>query len=82
MKNNKNKDNNSRDLSVSYLLAGSIYGTIGIFGAIGLLGKTAIDPSTILDFFAPDDIAVLIIESLFLIHLVSAFPIYPYISKL
>jgi len=44
MKNNENKDNNTRDLALSYSMAASIYGTIGVFGAIGLLGKEAIKP--------------------------------------
>lgn len=80
IKNNANKSNNSRDLLFSYIIAAIIYGIIGTFGAIGIMGRDAIKPSTILDFFSPTDYAVLFIEGLFLVHLVAAFPIFPYIS--
>ncbi|CAK74835.1 unnamed protein product (macronuclear) [Paramecium tetraurelia] len=80
IKNNANKANNSRDLLISYGIAAIIYGIIGTFGAIGIMGKTAVNPSTILDFFSSTDYAVLFIEGLFLVHLVAAFPIFPYIS--
>lgn len=44
------------------------------------MGKEAVNPSTILDFFSSTDYAVIFIEGLFLVHLVAAFPIFPYIS--
>lgn len=65
---------------ISYIIAAIIYGVIGTFGAIGIMGREAVKPSTILDFFSSTDYAVLFIEGLFLIHLVAAFPIFPYIS--
>ena len=37
MKNNEKRENNSRDLAISYIIAGVIYGIVGIFGSIGIL---------------------------------------------
>lgn len=37
MKNNENRDNNSRDLAIAYSISGFIYGIVGIFGSIGIL---------------------------------------------
>jgi sodium-coupled neutral amino acid transporter 9 len=34
---NRVKENNSRDLSISYFLAGLIYGMVGVLGAIGIV---------------------------------------------
>lgn len=68
-------------MGIAYGLSGFIYGMIGIFGAIGLQGKSVSSPSTVLDYFEPSEIAVLLIESCFLIHLVTAFPIFNFISK-
>ena len=65
---------------ISYGIGAIIYGIIGSFGAIGIMGREANNPSTILDFFSSTDYAVIFIEGLFLIHLVAAFPIFPYIS--
>jgi sodium-coupled neutral amino acid transporter 9 len=60
-----------------------IYGSIGVFGAIGIATLTAVKPSTVLDFFDPKtDISALIVELLFLIHLITAFPIFCFVSRL
>ena len=37
MQQNKQKDNNRRDLAISYTIAVLIYASVGVFGAIGLL---------------------------------------------
>lgn len=37
MKNNENRNNNSRDLAIAYTISGFIYGIVGIFGSIGIL---------------------------------------------
>lgn len=37
MTTNKVKENNPRDLGFAYVLAGLIYGLIGIFGALALV---------------------------------------------
>ena len=37
MKNNEKRENNSRDLAIAYMIAGLIYGIVGIFGSIGIL---------------------------------------------
>jgi sodium-coupled neutral amino acid transporter 9 len=78
---NMNKEHNIRDLGYSYVLSAIIYGAIGVFGAIGIVGLEARDPSTILDYFSSSDIATLLIEGLFLIHLFTAFPIFNFISR-
>lgn len=67
----------------AYVLASLIYGSIGVLGAIGIAGLEAKTkkPDSILDFFEPSDIAVLIIDGLILIHLITAFPIFNFISK-
>lgn len=76
-----NKENNVRDLGISYVLSGIIYGAIGVFGGIGIVGYSATDPSTILDYFGADDVATLVVEAFFLIHLFTAFPIFNFISR-
>jgi hypothetical protein len=58
---NKNKDKNVRDLGVAFGLAIIIYGCIGMVGAIGISSKYYYQPTTILDYFQPNDIGALII---------------------
>ena len=38
---NMNKENNVRDLGLSYVLSAIIYGAIGVFGGIGIVGYSA-----------------------------------------
>lgn len=82
MNRNKKQENNIRDMGISYLFSGIIYAAIGIFGSIGINGLIANDPATILEFYSEGDITVMIIESLFLVHLFTAFPIFNFISRI
>ncbi|CAK62184.1 unnamed protein product (macronuclear) [Paramecium tetraurelia] len=89
IKNNEKRDNNSRDLAIAYGISGMIYGIVGIFGSIGIWQCIKIiqgfenvsDAQTILNCFKKSDVEIIIIESLFLVHLVTAFPIFNNISK-
>ncbi|KAM3140772.1 hypothetical protein pb186bvf_007177 [Paramecium bursaria] len=83
IKNNQKKEDNVKVTAFAYVLASFIYGSIGILGAIGIAGLKpySAKPDSILDYFEATDIAVLIIDGLILIHLITAFPIFNFISK-
>ena len=60
-----------------------IYGVIGVFGTIGILGRSTNihPPQTIINYFEEDAYPPFIIELIFLVHLVTTYPLFCYLSK-
>ena len=65
MKNNKNYQNNIRDLKLGFCLTGFIYISIGVFGAFAIAGKEVKDAQTALDYLK--DYKFTIVISFFLL---------------
>ena len=64
------------------MVAAGIYGIIGIFGSYGIVGRPHSDTAyTITQYFDSDSIAPFIINLFFAGHLVTAFPLFCFVSK-
>lgn len=82
LKFNKNQSNNVRDINLSYIVGGVIYIIIGVMGGLGVIGrKDSIDQNIVLDFFKTTDIVTLLVEVIYLMHLVSLYPIFCTLTK-
>ena len=84
LKNNKNQNNNIRDLSIGYIFTGFTFSLSGIFGYIGFSGKDFdIDfKKNWFFFFDYDVIIVLILKLLNIFQLFVVFPILVYAVRL
>ncbi|XP_041667500.1 sodium-coupled neutral amino acid transporter 9 [Cheilinus undulatus] len=84
MKNNKNQENNVRDLSVAYLLVGVTYLYVGvlIFAAFPSppLSKDCIEPN-FLDNFPSDDVMVFVARSFLLFQMITVYPLLGYLVR-
>lgn len=82
LKHNNDRKNYKNLVAITYLAGIIIYGFIGYVGAlsnclfrIGIMNrKTNKTPDLIEDYFVNKDWAVLAIETIYLLHLFSAFP--------
>ncbi|EAS02413.2 transmembrane amino acid transporter protein (macronuclear) [Tetrahymena thermophila SB210] len=82
MSQNARPEKNNRDMSIGYLLAATIYAIIGIFGTYGIVGRSHPDnASTITQYFDSDSVPPFIINLFFSGHLITAYPLFCYISK-
>lgn len=83
IKNNRNQENNQRDLFFGYLLVTITYMSISIMGYIGFSGSQF--DSEFKDnwfrFFKSDDIVILILRILNVIQLISIFPILFFVVR-
>mmetsp|Transcript_80720 Transcript_80720/g.121319 ORF Transcript_80720/g.121319 Transcript_80720/m.121319 type:complete len:90 (+) Transcript_80720:357-626(+) len=86
MKHNGNQDKNSRDLGLGFGLAGTTYSVIGILGCFAIIGRDLCPPdkksNTVMDCFTKTDVSALVVELLFLFHLVTVLPLLTYISRM
>lgn len=84
MKNNRNQQNNVRDLSVAYLLVGVTYLYVGvlIFAAFPSppLSKDCIEPN-FLDNFPSDDVLVFVARSFLLFQMITVYPLLGYLVR-
>lgn len=84
MKNNKNQENNVRDLSVAYLLVGLTYLYVGvmIFAAFPSppLSKDCIEPN-FLDNFSSSDVSVFIARAFLLFQMTTVYPLLGYLVR-
>ncbi|XP_030579901.1 neutral amino acid transporter 9 [Archocentrus centrarchus] len=84
MKNNKNQENNVRDLSVAYLLVGLTYLYVGvlIFAAFPSppLFKDCIQPN-FLDNFPSSDIMVFVARTFLLFQMITVYPLLGYLVR-
>ena len=80
---NKNQQNNSRDLSIAYILAGSLYFLMGFFGYLGILTEKNYTGSenTVMDFISPKSFFAFLIKLLYFIHLSTSLPVSFYVGK-
>lgn len=65
-------------IKITYVLGALIYLMIGIIGGLGVLGRTSTTGESALninDFFSTNDWQPLIVEMIYLVHLVSMYPI-------
>lgn len=84
MKNNKNQENNVRDLSLAYLLVGLTYLYVGvlIFAAFPSppLSKECLEPN-FLDNFPSSDISVFVARTFLLFQMTTVFPLLGYLVR-
>lgn len=84
MKNNRNQQNNVRDLSVAYLLVGVTYLYVGvlIFAAFPSppLSKDCIEPN-FLDNFPSDDVLVFVARGFLLFQMITVYPLLGYLVR-
>lgn len=83
MSKTRKKEKSSIIIFLAYLFIYLVYAYIGIIGYFALIGRTPYDtnPSLIYGYFNPKDIVSLIVELIFLTHLISVFPLLAFISK-
>ncbi|XP_053501345.1 sodium-coupled neutral amino acid transporter 9 [Ictalurus furcatus] len=84
MKNNKNQENNVRDLSLAYLLVGLTYLYVGvmIFASFPSppLSKDCIEPN-FLDNFPSSDVMVFVARACLLFQMTSVYPLLGYLVR-
>uniref|UniRef100_A0A4W4H713 Neutral amino acid transporter 9 n=1 Tax=Electrophorus electricus TaxID=8005 RepID=A0A4W4H713_ELEEL len=84
MKNNRNQENNVRDLSLAYLLVGLTYLYVGvmIFAAFPSppLSKECIEPN-FLDNFPSSDVMVFVARAFLLFQMMSVYPLLGYLVR-
>lgn len=84
MKNNRNQENNVRDLSVAYLLVGVTYLYVGvlIFAAFPSppLSKDCIEPN-FLDNFPSSDVMVFVARAFLLFQMITVYPLLGYLVR-
>ncbi|XP_060765711.1 neutral amino acid transporter 9 isoform X2 [Neoarius graeffei] len=84
MKNNKNQENNVRDLSLAYLLVGLTYLYVGvmIFASFPSppLPKDCIEPN-FLDNFPSSDVQVFVARACLLVQMTSVYPLLGYLVR-
>lgn len=84
MKNNKNQQNNVRDLSLAYLLVGLTYLYVGIIVFASFpsppLSKDCIEPN-FLDNFPSSDIVVFVARAFLLFQMTTVYPLLGYLVR-
>lgn len=84
VKQNKHQEKNSRDVRLAFILTSIIYCIIGFFGSLAIVGKSTPDgstASTVMDYFAKDDVLPFLIDIIFASHLLTSFPIVNYLAR-
>lgn len=75
-------EKNTRDLTISYVLAFIIYSFVGVIGYLAVFGKTpAFTPQTVIDYFEPSELPVFIVSFLFAVFLLCVQPFIVSIAR-
>ena len=84
MKNNRNQENNKRDLFLGYIFVMITYLSVGILGYIGFSGKS-FSPEFFdnwFRFFPSDNIPIIVLRLVNVCQLLSIFPVLAYIVRI
>jgi len=83
LRNQKKPQNNTRDLSIAYLLVTVTYMYVGVIFYVTFphLDKSLI-PDNFLNFFAPNDILAVAARAFLLIQMIAVFPLLIYILRI
>ncbi|EWS72541.1 transmembrane amino acid transporter protein (macronuclear) [Tetrahymena thermophila SB210] len=80
---NINFKENPRNIGYGYLIVYFAYAYFSIVGSIGVVGRKTNykDASNINDFFGSDDVGPVVVDILYLIHLITALPTLCHVSR-
>lgn len=83
LRKNQNQQKNAKLLWLSYIFACLTYAIIGYVGSFAILNRKPLSdhPQTVENYFPTNNWEVKIIASIYLVHLLSAFPEFLLISK-